>query len=109
MDTMTLGNVDITRAVELPPRGLPRDLVFPDVPMEHWRANESWLAPEFLDLAADEVRTMIQPWVGRRARRPTLIDTGIGNARERPHMPPPPPLDPDFLGELAAAGVRPED
>ncbi|MFI0773649.1 MBL fold metallo-hydrolase [Streptomyces sp. NPDC021212] len=109
MDTMTLGDVDITRVVELPPKGLARDIIFPDIPMEHWHANESWLAPAFLDLAADEVRTMIQTWVLRSEGRTILIDTGIGNGRERPHMPFFHRLNTDFLGELAAAGVRPED
>ncbi|WP_055552081.1 MBL fold metallo-hydrolase [Streptomyces sp. NBRC 110028] len=109
MDTMTLGDIEITRVVELSPRGLPRDIIFPDVPMEHWRAHESWLAPEFLDLAADEVRTMIQTWVLRSEGRTILIDTGIGNGRERPHMPLFHQLNTNFLGELAAAGVRPED
>ncbi|MFI0816396.1 MBL fold metallo-hydrolase [Streptomyces sp. NPDC021098] len=109
MDTMTLGNVEITRVVELPTKGLPRDFIFPDVPVEHWHAHESWLVPEFLDPAADEVRTMIQTWVLRSEGRTILVDTGIGNGRERPHMPFFHHLNTNYLSELAAAGVRPED
>ncbi len=38
-----------------------------------------------------------------------LIDTGVGNDRERPHMPLFDHLHTDFLDRLAQAGVRPED
>ncbi|PNG95153.1 MBL fold metallo-hydrolase [Streptomyces malaysiensis] len=109
MDTITLGNVEITRVVEVTPRGLARDFIFPDVATEHWRANESWLVPQFLDPAADEINTMIQTWLVRSEGRTILIDTGIGNGRERPHMPHFHHLHTNYLGELAAAGVRPED
>ncbi|AQA10099.1 MBL fold metallo-hydrolase [Streptomyces malaysiensis] len=109
MDTITLGNVEITRVVEVTPRGLARDFIFPDGATEHWRANESWLVPQFLDPAADEINTMIQTWLVRSEGRTILIDTGIGNDRERPHMPHFHHLHTNYLGELAAAGVRPED
>ncbi|MBL1097277.1 MBL fold metallo-hydrolase [Streptomyces coffeae] len=109
MDTITLGNAEITRVVELPTKGLARDFVFPDVPMDRWCENEDWLVPEFLDPAADEIRTMIQTWLIRTEGRTILIDTGIGNGRERPAMPVFHHLNTDYLGNLAAAGVRPED
>ncbi|MER7874639.1 MBL fold metallo-hydrolase [Streptomyces solisilvae] len=109
MDTITLGNVEITRVVEVTPRGLARDFIFPDVATEHWRAHESWLVPQFLDPAADEINTMIQTWLVRSEGRTILIDTGVGNGRERPHMPHFHHLHTNYLGELAAAGVRPED
>lgn len=47
MDTITLGNAEITRVVELPAKGRARDYVFPDVPVGHWQAHENWLAPPF--------------------------------------------------------------
>lgn len=109
MDTIALGNVEITRVVELPARGSARDYIFPDVSVAHWQAHESWLAPVFLDPAADEVRTMSQTWLIRSEGRTILIDTGIGNDRERPAMPSFHHLNTHYLGELAAAGVRPQD
>ncbi|MFB7629436.1 MBL fold metallo-hydrolase [Streptomyces sp. NPDC056149] len=109
MDTLTLGDVEITRVPELPARGRARGYVFPDVPREHWRANESWLAPTFLDPAADEVRLLIQTWLVRSGGRTILIDTGVGNDRERPAMPNFHRLNTDYLTRLTAAGVRPQD
>lgn len=109
MDTITLGNVEITRVVELPPRGLARTFVFPDVPAERWHAHENWLAPEHLNPATDEIHTMIQTWLVRSAGRTILIDTGVGNHKERPYMPSFAHHDTGFLDELAAAGVTPAD
>ncbi|UJW29292.1 MBL fold metallo-hydrolase [Saccharothrix sp. AJ9571] len=108
MDTITIGDVEITRVVELTTRGLPRQFMFPDVPVERWREHENWLAPEYFDPAADEVRTMIQTWLLRSEGRTILIDTGIGNGRERPYMPFFAHLETDFLTDLSTV-VRPEE
>lgn len=56
MDTLVLGNVEIARVVELPARDRARDYVFPDVPVEHWRRHEDWLAPTFLDRSRSAAR-----------------------------------------------------
>jgi glyoxylase-like metal-dependent hydrolase (beta-lactamase superfamily II) len=109
MDTIVLGKVEITRVVELPAKGRARAYVFPDVPVEHWQAHANWLAPTFLDPAADEIHIMIQTWLIRGGGRTILIDTGIGNDRERPAMPSFHHLNTPYLGELAAADVCPQD
>ena len=71
--------------------------------------REHWLAPTFLDPGADEIRFVIQTWLIRSGGRTILIDTGIGNVRERPTRPSFHHLNAHYLGELAAAGVRPQD
>jgi glyoxylase-like metal-dependent hydrolase (beta-lactamase superfamily II) len=109
METISLGDVEITRVVEQPALGIPRELIFPDVAVEHWRRHQDWLAPEYLDPDADEVRAMVQTWLVRSQGRTILVDTGIGNGRERPYMPFFAHLETDYLGQLAAAGVRPAD
>lgn len=38
-----------------------------------------------------------------------LVDTGVGNHKDRPYAPVRSRLNNDFLGDLARAGVRPED
>ncbi|WP_342670823.1 MBL fold metallo-hydrolase [Pseudonocardia acaciae] len=106
---MTLGSVEITRVMELPVLRLPREFVFPDVPVEPWHRHRGWLAPEHLDPAADEIHMMMQTWVLRSDGQTILIDTGVGNGRERPYMPMFAHLDTDYLGQLAAAGVHPDD
>ncbi|HWO63246.1 MAG TPA: MBL fold metallo-hydrolase [Umezawaea sp.] len=109
MDTITLGNVEITRVIEQPPAGLPREFVFPDVPRQAWEAHESWLAPEHWRPEQDTMQAVMQTWVVRSEGRTILVDTGVGNGKERPYMPFFAHLDTDFLADLAKAGVRPED
>ncbi|MBU3867009.1 MBL fold metallo-hydrolase [Streptomyces sp. 4503] len=110
MQQITLGDVTITRveeyygSVDMTPRAF-----FPESPERVWEDNASWLAPDFYDPAADNVRSAIQTWVLRSEGKTILVDTGVGNHKHRPYAPVWGYLNTDFLGNLARAGVRPED
>ncbi|MEU1949315.1 MBL fold metallo-hydrolase [Streptomyces sp. NPDC020125] len=110
MQQITLGDVTITRVeeyygpVDMTPRAF-----FPESPEKVWEDNASWLAPDFYDPAADNVRSAIQTWVLRSEGKIILVDTGVGNHKHRPYAPVWGYLNTDFLGNLARAGVRPED
>ncbi|MBL1112334.1 MBL fold metallo-hydrolase [Streptomyces sp. 110] len=110
MQQVTLGDVTVTRveeyfgSVDLAPRTF-----FPESPERVWEDNASWLAPDFYDPAADNVRSAIQTWVLRSEGKTILVDTGVGNHKHRPYAPVWGYLNTDFLGNLARAGVRPED
>jgi len=109
MGTITLGNVEIIRVFERQLVQMPRAVVFPDSDPELWRRNADWLEPEFFEAGADELRFSMQSWVLRSEGRTILVDTGIGNAKQRPGMPAFHELDTPYLAELAAVGVAPED
>ncbi|MCX2953709.1 MBL fold metallo-hydrolase [Lentzea sp. NEAU-D7] len=108
MDTIELGGVSVTRvweyygSVEMTP-----EVFFPESSRQAW--EEGWLAPEFLDPATGTVRAAVQTWLLRSEGRTILVDTGVGNHKERPYAPVWSHLTTDFLGNLARAGVRPED
>ncbi|MEU0468598.1 MBL fold metallo-hydrolase [Amycolatopsis sp. NPDC006131] len=51
----------------------------------------------------------MQTWVLRSEGKVVLVDTGVGNHKERSYMPAWRHRDEDFLGRLAATGVRPEE
>jgi glyoxylase-like metal-dependent hydrolase (beta-lactamase superfamily II) len=68
-----------------------------------------WLAPDFWNPDTNECRAAIQTWLLRSEGRTILVDTGVGNHKDRPYAPVWSRLDTDFLDNLAAAGVRPED
>ncbi|AQW48728.1 MBL fold metallo-hydrolase [Streptomyces violaceusniger] len=110
MQQITLGDVTITRVeeyygpVDLSPRAF-----FPESPEKVWEDNASWLVPDFYDPAADNVRSAIQTWVLRSEGKTILVDTGVGNHKHRPYAQVWGYLNTDFLGNLARAGVRPED
>ncbi|MGW5444010.1 MBL fold metallo-hydrolase [Streptomyces asiaticus] len=110
MQQITLGDVTVTRveeyygSVDVTPRTF-----FPESPEEVWKDNASWLVPDFCDPGTGNVRSAIQTWVLRSEGKTLLVDTGVGNHKHRPYAPVWSYLDTDFLGNLARAGVRPED
>ncbi|MFE3140925.1 MBL fold metallo-hydrolase [Streptomyces scopuliridis] len=110
MERIELGNVTITRvweyygSVDMTP-----DTFFPESPKEVWDDGASWLTPHFLDSGTNIVNSAIQTWLLRSEGRTILIDTGVGNHKERPYAPVWSHLDTGFLANLARAGVEPED
>ncbi|MER6256153.1 MBL fold metallo-hydrolase [Streptomyces sp. NPDC001584] len=103
-----VGDVEVVRVREW--QGFftsPRDLV-PDSAAV-WEDNRNWLAPDHWQPEQDQAVMALQSWVLRSAGRTVLIDTGVGNGRERPHTPHFHHWQTDFLGALAGVGVHPED
>lgn len=110
MDEITLGDVTVTRikeyygSVEMGPADF-----FPESPDGAWDEHRSWLAPDFWRPETDECFSAIQTWLLRSEGRTILVDTGVGNHKDRPYAPVWSRLDTEFLDNLAAAGVRPGD
>ncbi len=109
-EQITLGDVTITRveefhgSVELTPGEF-----FPGSPDGSWDEHRGWLAPDFWNPETDECHSAIQSWLLRSEGRTILVDTGVGNHKDRPYAPVWSRLDTGYLDNLAAAGVRPED
>ena len=110
MDQITLGDVTVTRikeyygSVEMGPADF-----FPESPEGAWDEHRSWLAPDFWHPETNECFAAIQTWVLRSEGRTILVDTGVGNHKDRPYAPVWSRLDTGFLDNLAAAGVQPGD
>ncbi|MFE2061594.1 MBL fold metallo-hydrolase [Streptomyces sp. NPDC059467] len=109
VQSIVLGDVEVIRVVEWHQPFVPASGMFPDVAAEVWKDNEDWLAPDHWEPESDRAVVALQTWVLRSAGRTVLVDTGVGNGRERPGMPPFHRRQGDFLGRLARAGVRPQD
>ena len=109
MDRITIGGAEIIRVMEW--RGPLRTVgdIFPDTAARVWRDNASWLSPNFWDSATGAYQAAIQTWVVRSSGMTVLVDTGIGNDRDRPQIPQFAHLRSDFLDRLAASGVEPAD
>jgi glyoxylase-like metal-dependent hydrolase (beta-lactamase superfamily II) len=107
MDRIQMGGVEITRVVEW--RGPVRTVaeIFPDTPSRVWHDNASWLSPDFWDPATSAYQAAVQTWVVRSSGMTVLVDTGIGNDRDRPQTPQFDHLATGFLDRLTAAGVDP--
>jgi glyoxylase-like metal-dependent hydrolase (beta-lactamase superfamily II) len=110
MDQIVLGDVSVTRVMEyFGPVGLSPSTFFPDSSAQDWEANGQVLVPDFWDPATDTCISAIQTWVLRSEGKTILVDTGVGNHKERPYAPVWSHLETAFLSNLADAGVRPED
>jgi glyoxylase-like metal-dependent hydrolase (beta-lactamase superfamily II) len=103
-----LGDVTIDRVVEFsgPLRTVAE--VLPDTPADFWPAHRDLLAPDYWDADTGAYRANVQTWVLRRGGRTIVVDTGIGNDRDRPQIPAFAGLRTDFLERLRTV-VRPED
>ncbi|WP_068185864.1 MBL fold metallo-hydrolase [Mycobacterium sp. UM_CSW] len=103
MRRVRFGQASVTRVLELQ-----FDLgahCFPQTPPSGWRDNADLLVPDFFDPATDKWHIAVQSWVIEVDGLTVVVDTGVGNDRERPHMPPLDHLDTGFLAALAAAAV----
>ncbi|WP_411124147.1 MBL fold metallo-hydrolase [Streptomyces sp. x-19] len=110
MHDLVLGDVTVTRVMEyVGPVGMTPETFFPESPEGAWQRHSPWLAPDFLDPQTDLCRSAVQTWLLRSEGRTILVDTGVGNHKERPYSPVWSHLNTDFLANLARAGVRPED
>lgn len=78
---------------------------FPQTPPSGWRDNADLLVPDFFDPATDQWHIAVQSWVIEVDGLTVVVDTGVGNDRERPHMPPLDHLNTGFLAALQAAGI----
>ncbi|MGC9380977.1 MBL fold metallo-hydrolase [Streptomyces sp. MH13] len=110
MNTITLGDVTLTRVREyFGPVDMTPETFFPDSPERAWEEHRTLLVPDFLDADTRIVNSAIQTWLLRSEGRTILVDTGVGNHKERPYAPVWSRMDTGFLDNLARAGVRPED
>ncbi|MFC6879141.1 MULTISPECIES: MBL fold metallo-hydrolase [Actinomadura] len=110
MEQIELGGVTVTRVKEYyGPAGLTPRAFVPAGPEDAWHGGGAWHAPDFLDPRTNIVNTAIQTWLLRSEGKTVLVDTGVGNDKERPYSPVWSRLRTDFLGNLARAGVAPED
>ncbi|MEU9143978.1 MBL fold metallo-hydrolase [Streptomyces sp. NPDC048349] len=104
-----LGDVEVIRITEWAGPFTPARTLVPEAGPHVWKDNEHWLAPDHWQPEEDMAVAALQTWVLRSAGRTVLVDTGVGNGRERPGSPEFHHWQGDFLERLAHAGIRPQD
>jgi glyoxylase-like metal-dependent hydrolase (beta-lactamase superfamily II) len=102
-DEFRMGRATVTRVVETCVEM--STALFTGTPAEAWADNADLLEPDFWNRDAAKWRIAMQTWVVEVDGLIVLVDTGVGNDRDRPHMPPLDHLSTDFLGELTRVGV----
>ena len=108
MTTLTLGDVTLTRVIEIGRSTFPTTSMLPESSAERIARHRSWLEP-FWDADTGDLGSRIGSWIVRTPEHLVLIDTGVGNDKNRASNPLWHRRSGGFLDDLAAAGVAPED
>ncbi|GGX22734.1 MBL fold metallo-hydrolase [Streptomyces malachitofuscus] len=110
LTTIRLGDVEITRVIEFSDISpMTTDVFFPGSKPQEWQRHAALLDPHHWDARTDLTRVATQTWALRSEGRVILIDTGAGNGKYRPLQPIWSYLNTNYLDNLAAAGIAPED
>ncbi|WP_328644674.1 MBL fold metallo-hydrolase [Amycolatopsis sp. NBC_00348] len=106
---MQIGDVEVLKVVEWQGEIAPLRTSVPESPAGLRRDNASWLAPDHWNPETDGYHAAVQTWVLRSEGQVVLVDTGVGDDRQRPQIPLFDHLKTGFLDRLADAGVRTDD
>ena len=105
---LTLGAARITRIEDNLGPALEARVMFPAFRDEIWEAERDWLAPTYFTPDGVRLRTSIHSWLVRTGRHTVLIDSCVGNGKNR-HSPHFHLRDVPWLQRLRAAGAAPEE
>src|ERR1700704_6563823 len=109
MRSVTVGDLSIGRVEEMFGPGLPPDQMFPEFDQEEWDQHRALLGPTDYDPETNTVGTYFQTWVVKAAGRTILVDTGVGNHKERPDLGGLSNMETPYLEHMRAGGVEPDD
>jgi glyoxylase-like metal-dependent hydrolase (beta-lactamase superfamily II) len=107
VDTVRIGEVTVSRIVEIGRSSYPTTSMLPDSTPEAIARHHGWLRPHFFDEVVGDLGARIQTYVVRTPRHTMLVDTGVGNAKTRTTNPAWHRREGKYLDDLAAAGVTP--
>jgi len=104
-----VGQFEVASVVDMGRLELPGHHVFPDFAAEAVEEQAHWLVPRYIDPASRKLLMAFQGFLVRTPRHTILVDSCIGNHKERPnrlfwHQ----RTDSPFLDNLARLGIAPE-
>jgi glyoxylase-like metal-dependent hydrolase (beta-lactamase superfamily II) len=105
---IAIGSLEVQRIEESHGPGFPPEMMFPDLPKDALERHRDWMVPRYYDPAANALVLSVHTWLVRTPHHTVLIDTCVGNHKDRPEFPAFNRLDVPWLDRLAAAGVAPE-
>lgn len=110
MHRWKVGDLDVSRVLEMEERFLAPTDMFPDATKEVLEAHRSWLEPHALCPETDKLILPIQSYLLRTRHHTILIDTCVGNDKTIDwHKPWNRRKSDAYLTSLAHSGVGPED
>lgn len=109
MSQIRIGDLTVDRVVEGEGTGFFPGYIFPDADEAGVEAEQHWMEPSFLDADTGRLLQGNATFVVRRPGMTLLVDTCIGNGKHRPSSKTWNMMDTDWLEQLAALGVQPDD
>jgi glyoxylase-like metal-dependent hydrolase (beta-lactamase superfamily II) len=103
-----LGTVDIHRVIESEFPDFDAFGFFPQTTPEQWEPHRAWLAPKALDLKSGNLVFPMQCYVLRTQHHTIVVDTCVGDHKQRVRPSWNMTTSGAYLQRLAEAGVRPE-
>lgn len=104
-----IGAIEISRIFETSLLGYTAQTWFPDFNREAVKPHEAWLCPHYYDAENGRIPMPVSSWLLQANGQNVLIDTCIGNDKERPQYPELHRLDTGYLDRLKQVGLSPED
>jgi glyoxylase-like metal-dependent hydrolase (beta-lactamase superfamily II) len=108
MTRLQIGDAQLTRIEDNLGPALEAKVMFPAFRDEIWEAERHWLAPTYFTPDGVRLRTSIHSWLVRTGRHTVLIDSCVGNHKNR-HSPHFHMRNAPWLERLREAGAGPED
>ena len=110
MQGRQLGDVTIARVLEMNTPEFDPYEFFPETTLEDWEPHLHWLQPHAMDPISGKLVFPMQSYVVQSKHHTILIDSCVGNHKERPflskwHQ----KTDTTYIDNLAKLGLTPED
>jgi glyoxylase-like metal-dependent hydrolase (beta-lactamase superfamily II) len=103
-----IGAVEISRVVEFEKPMIPPTVLYPTLAQDLLDRHRTWLEPRYLDPASGNMWLSAHSYLVRTRQHTILVDTCVGNDKERPHKAYLHHLTTPYLDNLTAAGVAPD-
>lgn len=107
MAVRAIGNATIEKVEELCAAGFKPTRMFPRFNQEAFDAQKSWMVPDHVEPGSDRLVGSVHTWVVKTGHHTILIDTCLGNHKQR-HNPGWSNLNTPFLDRLEACGCHPD-
>jgi glyoxylase-like metal-dependent hydrolase (beta-lactamase superfamily II) len=107
MTVRRIGNATIEKVEEICGSGFKPARMFPKFDQEAFDAQKGWMLPEHVEPGSDRLVGSVHTWVLKTGRHTILIDTCLGNHKQRQNAGWN-NLDTPFLERLRACGCSPE-
>jgi glyoxylase-like metal-dependent hydrolase (beta-lactamase superfamily II) len=107
MTVRAIGNATIEKVEEICGTGFKPSRMFPKFDQQAFDAQKHWMVPDHVEAGSDRLVASIHTWVVKTGHHTILIDTCLGNHKDR-HNPGWNRLNTPFLDRLDACGCKPE-